>query len=96
MSDKTTPRPWSARYHDGCETREMGPCEVVADGCVVIRLDCGIYMQRPDAEYMLRAVNAHDELVAALRQTMDCVNVNGKPCSDCRRLARAALAKVAP
>lgn len=57
MTDKATPRPWSARGLDGSLT-------VYGDGD---KYKVAYYVTDDDAALIVRAVNAHDVLVDALR-----------------------------
>lgn len=103
MIDETTPRPWGSRPCDqGGEVLLRG--EAVSGGT---ERHPQAYIQivpAADARLIVRAVNAHDAMVAALRLMMDphtgheyeCVQAEfkepGDDCSACCKTARAALA----
>lgn len=95
MSAAHTPGPWyvSADGHirDNANMEPIGTVDGRAAGA-----DGDEYTDRgvANAAFIVRACNAHDELVAALRGIVDFADL---PWDDARLLAaRAALAKVTP
>lgn len=96
MSAQTqrTPEPWE--YQRGPRANGIFPHRIVAhNGVEVARLHSSL---ETEARNIVRARNAHDDLVAALRQIV--IEATESPNSDTTRLeiileqARAALAKV--
>lgn len=65
--DKATPRPWKCRPR---RSRHRAYWIVADDGLkelYVALVETRLGREKPDAELIVRAVNAHDELVEALR-----------------------------
>lgn len=80
----TSPRPWRVRSRLG-------------DGCIVDRNGFGVANEVSimDAKSIVQAVNAFDDVVAALQATLAALQI-GHTCEERRRaldLAAAALAK---
>ncbi len=67
MSTQHTPTPWALRFDDD----GVSICSLTADGKpdYYIAKECGGYaLQTNDLQHAIRCVNAHDELVEALRE----------------------------
>lgn len=64
---EATERPWEVRERHGAPYVAAGPL-IIADGIYASResSDRGLTERRANAELIVRAVNAHDALVAAL------------------------------
>jgi len=105
--DKATPRPW--RDEHGRTLRGADGKHIATFHCVPTAL-AGMKGPSPaeceaNIEIARRAVNAHDQLVAALEEIadsagpiseftdLDVLDVNGPAMTRAREIARAALAK---
>ena len=93
-----TPRPWTVERHDqddgsiNYEIWTNGWVLIATYHRVVTLSDADNERAREDAALIVRAVNAHDDLVAALKAAMDHIG-NGYQPPDLIEQANAALAK---
>jgi hypothetical protein len=119
VSDKTTPMPWVVNRGEHAYIKNPLYKGIIADlGCAPG--DDPLYVCNPDdrksgpeqwlpnAELICRAVNAHDDLVAALQAVVDAAVTDHDACSLCGQdlhrhasgcvilSAKAALAKAEP
>lgn len=84
-----TPTPWVY------STATDGTCSIWCDHDVKV---IGRAATETNAAFIVRAVNSHDELVAALRKVSAGISpdMDSKDCDYLRGLIRAAFAKVKP
>ena len=97
---KHTPTPWTADL-GGCITSSGLPIVTGRNGALLATLAMNGHKGAANADFIVRAVNAHDELVAALRRMMEQPTMNPLNMTPEQRVelwaahdqARAALAK---
>jgi hypothetical protein len=109
MSTNHTPGPWRVTDADGCTDGDDIKATILADsGRLICHIDRDYRAPaEANAAHIVRCVNAHDELVAALRMIdkaqADCVRYADVPgsgtdwctyCLELANIARAALARV--
>ena len=73
-TDKTTPRPWGYGYHRGLDEHLVG---VTLENVAII--EDRHENAAENAALIVRAVNAHDDLVAALRDLVSVPDIVGGP-----------------
>lgn len=92
MNTQHTPTPWKV---DGMDV--VSPSEMIVVGCLQWCGEDRGGEGEANAAFIVKACNAHDELVAALRDVVDTCDSGdyyGAPSAGAMQLARDALAKV--
>jgi hypothetical protein len=100
---KHTPTPWTADL-GGCITSSGLPIVTGRNGALLTTLAMNGHKGAANADFIVRCVNCHDELVAALQETLGAYRIlreayhadmhRETPAeNDCELRARAALAK---
>lgn len=81
MGDETSPRPW--KWGDGdsgiWDANDYGVLAANSSGSA-----CWLGVKQADAAFIIRAVNAHDELVSALEDALEaCRELSRQGWGDC-------------
>jgi hypothetical protein len=94
MEAKHTPTPWIYVRENGSPTTGQHMIAGAKPGYLAEIRDCGSGDVQANAEFIVRACNVHDALVAALQAIVEAGRVSDQSRAVyCANIARAALAK---